>query len=415
MLAASLLHLFVAIAPGGMPFLNAARIDLRVLIFTLAIGLLSALGFGMIGALSQAPANALTSRIGMGMRRAQLRQVLVATQIAASLVLLAGGALLTRSFWNLQRQNLGMNDENVLTATISLGQAAYPTAQRQMAFYEQLQRNLRWGPGVNVVAISDSLPPGGYHHDQIYASLRVEGQPRFTSGTGGNVAWRWVTPEYFRALTIPLIEGRGFTSDELASANRFVVMSRSLAKRMFHGQDPLGRQVHLASGAPTDQDPPYTVVGVAEDVKNGGLTAGEEPEYYRLRGNRAEDWDRRAVVIVKSSLPAATMDHWIREQVASQRVPNRIWKTCIVRLPIIEDNVLYSQRSQCRKFTSTVQYGNWLFISERYYRVHFGRAACWEVTCEHCYEQQENDRRGQACRVCVVESVEHVRDQATSG
>ena len=156
-----------------------------------------------------------------------------------------------------------------------------------------------------------------YHHDQIYASLRVEGQPRFTSGTGGNVAWRWVTPEYFRALTIPLIEGRGFTDDELASANRFVVLSRSLAERMFYGQNPLGRQVHLASGAPADQDPPYTVVGVAGDVKNGGLVAGEEPEYYRLRRNRAEDWDRRAVVIVESSLPAATMEGWIREQVAS--------------------------------------------------------------------------------------------------
>src|SRR5450631_2676044 len=294
LLATALLRVFVAIAPGGMPFLSAAKIDGRVLFFTLSIGLLSALGFGVISGLGRTQANVLTSRSALGTRRARLRQVLVTTQIAVSLVLLAGGALLARSFWNLQRQTLGMNYENVLTATISLGQTAYPTAERRMAFFEQLQRNLRWGPGVTAVAMSDSLPPGGYHRDQIYASLRVEGQPRFASGTGGNVAWRWVTPEYFRTLNIPLIKGSGFTDDEVASANRFVVLSRSLAEQMFAGENPLGRQVHLASGAPADQDPAYTVVGVAEDVKNGGLAAGEEPEYYRLRRDREEDWDRGA-------------------------------------------------------------------------------------------------------------------------
>jgi predicted lysophospholipase L1 biosynthesis ABC-type transport system permease subunit len=86
---------------------------------------------------------------------------------------------------------------------------------------------------------------------------------------------------------------------------------------MFPGQNPLGRQVYLASRAPADQDPPYTVVGVAGDVKNGGLAAGEEPEYYRLRRSRGEDWDRRAVVIIRSSLPAAAMERWMREQIAS--------------------------------------------------------------------------------------------------
>ena len=317
MLTATLLHLFIGISPSGMPFLSAAKLDARALIFSLSIGLFCTLGFGLVTGVSRARANALTSRSALSMQRARLRQFLVTTQIAASLVLLAGGALLTRSFWNLQRQNLGMNYENVLTATISLGQTAYPTAERQMAFFEQLQRTLRWGPGVNAMAMSDSLPPGGYHRDQIYASLRVEGQPPYASGTGGNVAWRWVTPEYFRALNIPLIAGSGFTDDELSSASRFVVISRSLEERMFPGQNPLGRQVYLANRAPADQDPPYTVVGIAGDVKNGGLAAGEEPEYYRLRRSRAEDWDRSAVVIIRSSLPAAAMERWMREQIAS--------------------------------------------------------------------------------------------------
>jgi putative ABC transport system permease protein len=315
--AAALLPVFVAMAPDGMPFLNAAKLDARVLAFTLSASLLCAIGFGLLGGATPARAAALTSRNRLSMRHARLRQILVTTQIAASLLLLSGGALLTRSFWNLARQNLGLNDENVLTATISLGETAYPTAARQREFFEQLQQHLRWGPGIDALAISDSLPPGGYHRDSIYAGLRVEGQPRLASGTGGNVAWRWVTPDYFRALEIPMIEGSGFTEEQRNSSNRFVVLSRSLAERLFPGQSPLGRQVHLESGAPPDQDPPYSVVGVAGDVKNGGLAVGEEPEYYRLRRDSADDWGGTGVVIVKSSLPPAVMERWMQAQIQS--------------------------------------------------------------------------------------------------
>jgi putative ABC transport system permease protein len=315
--AALLLHVFILVAPAGMPFLSAAKVDSRVLAFTLFASVLCALCFGLATGLSQARAETLTGRNSLGIRHARLRQVLVATQIAACLVLLAGGMLLARSFRNLETQRLGMNYEDVLTATVSLGQSAYPNPARQMAFFQQLMGNLRWQPGVIDVAISDSVPPGGSHHDQIYASLRVEGQPRFAGGTGGNVAWRSVTPDYFRAFGIPLIEGSGFTAQDQTSSNRFIVLSRSLADRMFPGQIPLGRRVHLANGAPADQDPPFTVVGVAADVKNGGLAAGEEPEYYRLCRNHAEDWSRGGVVIVRSNLPAATMKNWLRTQIAA--------------------------------------------------------------------------------------------------
>jgi predicted permease len=315
--ATLLLRVFILIAPEGMPFLSAAKVDWRVLAFTLSASALCASGFGLVSGMTHAHVDSLTSRRGPGIRHARLRQFLVTAQIAASLVLLAGGMLLTRSFKNLENQKLGMSYQNVLTASLSLGQTAYPDQQRQMAFFEHLRRNLRWGPGIDAVAISDSLPPGGPHRDRVYAALRVDGQPRLASGTGGNVAWRWVTPDYFRALNIPLIEGSGFTDEDLTSDNRFVVLSSSLADRMFPGQVPLGRQVHLASAAPADQDPPFTVVGVAADVKNGGLAAGEEPEYYELRRNRAEDWDRGGVVIVRSNLPAEALKNWMRTQIAS--------------------------------------------------------------------------------------------------
>lgn len=317
LLAAALLRLFVAIAPGGMPFLSAARIDVRVLILALSAGFACALIFALLGGPSRMRIQTLVSRSHISIHHARLRQGLVVCQVAASLFLLSGGSLLARSFDDIEHQNLGLDDQRVLTAAVTLSQSGYPTSEKQMRFFTQLQQNLRFGPGIIAVAVSDSMPPGGRHHDQIYASLRVEGQPRYTSGTGGNVAWRWVTPDYFRTLQIPIVEGPGFTDDELTSPNRFMVLSRSLAARMFPGQSPLGKQIHLAVGAPAAQDPVYTVVGVAADVKNGGLTAGEEPEYYRLRRNRAEDWDRSAVILVKSSQPPAVIQPWLRSQVAA--------------------------------------------------------------------------------------------------
>jgi len=312
-----LLRIFVVLAPDGMPFLSKARIDLRILAFALATSLICGLFFGLLSAIRNVRVEALAGRTRIATRHALLRRWLVITQIAVSMVLLAGGALLAHSFWNIEKQSLGMNAENIVTAAISLGQISYPTPEGQLAFFQKLERNLRYGPGIEAFAITDSLPPGGYHDDQIYASLRVEGRPAFSSGTGGTVASRWVTPEYFRALQIPMVQGQGFTDEELSSNDHFVVLSKSLADRMFPGQSPLGQHLHLHNGAPAENNPLYTVVGVAADVKNGGLAGDEEPEYYRLRRQNAQDWDRSSTMILKTTLPPVVIEGWIRSQVAS--------------------------------------------------------------------------------------------------
>jgi predicted permease len=306
-----LLRLFIAMAPDGMPFMSKARIDLRILAFALATSLICAIFFGLLSGMRKTGADILAGRTRTTVRHTDLRRWLVIAQIAVSMVLLAGGALLAHSFWNIEKQSLGMNTENIVTAAISLGQTSYPTAESQMAFFQQLERNLRYGPGIAAFAISDSLPPDGHHRDTIYAGLNVEGRPALASGSGGRVAYRYVTPEYFRALQIPIVRGRGFTDEELTSNDRFVVLSKLLADRLFPGQNPLGQHLHLPGN-----DPAYTVVGVAADVKNGGLAGGEEPEYYRLR-QKAQDWDRSSVLILKTTLPPSTTEAWIRSQVAS--------------------------------------------------------------------------------------------------
>jgi putative ABC transport system permease protein len=333
-----LLRVFIVLAPDGMPFLNKARIDLRILISALAASLACAVCLGLLSAIRKPGAEALAGRTRITTRHALLRRWLVVAQIAVSMVLLAGGALLAHSFWNIEKQSLGMNDDNIVTAAISLGQTSYPTPESQKAFFQRLERNLRYGPGISAFAISDSVPPGGYHYDQVYASLRVEGKPAFSSGTGGTVASRWVTPEYFRALQIPIVQGQGFTDEEFTSNGHFVILSKSLARRLFPGENPIGQHLHLHNGAPKENDPSCTVVGVAADVKNGGLAEGDEPEYYQLRRQAAQDWDRSSILILKTTLPPGTIEEWVRTQVASldPTVPVDI-KTLSERVGILAD------------------------------------------------------------------------------
>ena len=310
-----LLKLFVTAAREGISFLEKARIDGRVLLFALAISLLCGTFAGLVPAMRRSRAEVLGGRTTTTVRHAVLRQWLVAGQISASMVLLAAGALLFRSFSKLESQPLGMNTQSIVTASLSLGQRAYPTAVSQMALFQRLQRELRYGPGVTALAISDSLPPGSYHRDQVYASLVTDGRPRWTDGTGGLVTWRWVTPDYFQTLGIPMMRGVGFREEELDSNDHFVVLSNALAGRVFPGQDPIRQRLQLGGGGAND--PWYTVAGVAADVKNGSLAGGDEPEYYRLRRNRAEDWNRDAAFLVKANLPAEVMEGWIRSRVAA--------------------------------------------------------------------------------------------------
>ncbi|HEY6413971.1 MAG TPA: ABC transporter permease [Edaphobacter sp.] len=314
-LAGLLLRVFLAIAPEGIPLLSKARIDGRIIAFTFALSSLCAVLAGLVPALQRPRAEALAGRTAVSSSHAVLRQWLVVAQIAASMILLTGGALLFRSFLKLQHQRLGMQTESVAAVSLSLGQKTYGTPERQMAFFQELQRMLRYGPGVRALAVSDTLPPGGYHRDQIYASIGIEGRQRPASGTGGLVAWRSVTPDYFSALDIPIVGGEGFTEEEQGSSDHFVILSRRLARRMFPGQNSVGHRLRLTGWTP--DNPWYTVVGVAEDVKNGGLAGEDEPEYYRLRRNRPEDWTRASTIIIKITLPPETVKGWVRAQVAA--------------------------------------------------------------------------------------------------
>jgi putative ABC transport system permease protein len=319
-LAEVLLRIFIAIAPAGIPFLTKAHLDLRIILFTVIVSVACGGLFGLAPALQKASPQLQNDRTFVSGSAAKIRQWLVVGQIAASVVLLTGGILFVRSFWNLQHQRLGMQTQNTLTATVTLEHQNYDTAERQMMFFLQLENLLQYGLGVNSVAASDSVPPDP-GRQIFFSSIGTATRPATPGRTGGLVSSRMVSPEYFRTLGIPLIEGRGFHQDEVSSSDHFVVLSKQLAARLFPGRNAMGERVQFDTNDLGGHAIPwYTVVGIAADVKNQGLAGEEEPEYYLLRRDRAEDWGdnwrRTEVFILRTTLPPEVMSRWIRTQIS---------------------------------------------------------------------------------------------------
>jgi putative ABC transport system permease protein len=311
-LAGILLRVFIAIAPAGIPFLAKAQLDLRIVLFTILLSLLCGAMFGVLPALERPRASALAARTSAAGGHAWMRRCLVAGQIAISMVLLTGAALLLRSFSNLAGQDMGLQTHGVIAAYIPLPGYRYTTNQKRMEFFLQAEAALRRLPGAQSVGMSDSLPPGGTHDEQIYNNMAIFGKPRATNGTGGMVAWRWVTPDYFSSLDIPIVRGQDFTEAERTQSERFLILSGLLASRMFGDQNPIGQRVQ-----PVPNGPWYTVMGVAANVKNAGLTGADEPEFYQLRRDVADDWTSSAVMILKTSLQPAAVAPWVRSQIAA--------------------------------------------------------------------------------------------------
>jgi putative ABC transport system permease protein len=319
-LAWLLLRVFVAVAPTGVPFLADARLDMRAMAAAILLALGSAVFFGVISALQQPRAAALTARRSQSRRHARMRRLLVTVQIAASVVLLTGASLMAHSFRNLTAQQLGMATSHVLAVRPSLTWARYTSAQAYMDFYLRIEAALRGLPGVTAVGISDSIPPddGKWHGSCRYPDLVVSGRPPAPAGVGGTVFTRDVTPDYFKALGIPIVLGRTFSEAERKETSGEMILSRKLASMLFPEEDAIGKHIQSATYMPYYQltGPVYTVVGIAGDVKNAGLAGGDEPELYTLRRNRPDDWNSHDVLEVQTGLPPSVVDPWIRSMIA---------------------------------------------------------------------------------------------------
>ena len=319
-LAEVLLRVFISLAPSGIPFLADAGLDLRIIGFAVLLALVCAAICGA-PALEKSRSLAVTARAANSGAHTRLRGFLVAAQIAVSVVLLSGASLFIRSFWNMQREDLGMQMKNVLTVRIPLVDSRYPGASDYMNFYLRAEAAMRQLPGVQAVGISNSLPPdaNSWHGGLRLADFFVVGRPPIPPETGGSVVERTVTPEYFRVLNIPILEGQGFTEEERSAKSDFIILSKRLAEWLFPKGDALGQHIRFANYHPyfSLDGPVFTVVGVAGDVKNAGLTGQDDPEYFELwSDHHPESWGRHCVFLVETNLPPAIVSEWLRVQIA---------------------------------------------------------------------------------------------------
>ncbi len=320
-LAYILLRVIVGSAPGGLPHLEDASIDLRVLLLAAGVSIGSSLLFGIAPSLRSPGASVLGGWRSTGDTKFGLRSALVTAQIAISLVLLTGAGLLLRSLWKLESVPSGMQTQRVMTAHFVLGRQSYGRESDQLAFFNELERRLASAPGVEAVAIADSVPPSGGTRSRPLATIEVSGKPRRPEGTGGMVAWRYVTPAYFAALGIPIRRGRGFSQQDRGANTNSIVLGEMLARALFPNEDPLGKRV-----LKSQQGDWFTVIGIAGDVKNRGLAGPGEPEYYLVRKAVPDatyrnqepplGW-RSAFVVARTAISPALTAGSIREIVAS--------------------------------------------------------------------------------------------------
>jgi len=312
--ADGLMALFVTLAPTGIPFIGKAQLDLRIAAFAALLSCVCAVIFGLAASLENPRLETLNAKTSSLRSHALLRRSLVTVQIAVSIVLLCGAVLLLRSFAKIERQNLGMQTGGVLTVKVALPWWRYNTDQKVMDFYLGLESALRRLPGTRAVAISDSIPPGGWQSGFRFSGLKVEGKPSISPGSDETGVGRTVTPDYFRALQIPISRGRPFSEQDRESNVDEVILSRSLAEKLFGNEDPIGKRFGMGlHGNATS-----VVVGVADNVKNNGLTADSEPEIYNLRRSVPAEWDsNRFVVILDSVMPAKAVQPWVHSAIAS--------------------------------------------------------------------------------------------------
>ncbi len=317
-LAWAMLHFFIGIAPSGIPRLEQAALDGRVLLFALAGSLISGLVFGLAPAVQTPTAESLAGWRGTGARRTLLRETLVAAQIAVSVVLLIGAGMLIRSLWNLQNVPLGLTAEHVVTADFILGKQRYSEDARQLQFFDDLESRLGTIPGVTAFTISDSLPPYGGVRSRPLAAIQVEGQSPFQEGTGGMVVWRYVTPGYFNTLGILIQRGRGFENGDLSAGESTIVLSDALARKLFPGGRALGQRL-IIDGQTS------MAIGIAADVRNNGPAGEISPEYYMLRKPAPDTtfrnqmpgngW-RQAKLAIRTPMSPTVMAGWLKREIA---------------------------------------------------------------------------------------------------
>jgi putative ABC transport system permease protein len=265
-------RLLVFVAPADVPRLSLATIDIRVLLTTLAVAVLAGFTFSLLPMLQVRRLNLRSSLTGSSGRssaapsRSRVRGILVVAELAMAVVLVCGAALLIRSFWTLQRVDLGFAAESVLKAEYQLPPSRYPVDFRrwpdfaeQHAFNTALLQRAATLPGVSAAAIAGNHPlDPGYTNSFTIVGREAEAR------TWPEISIRRVSPSYFETVDLKVLNGRSFRDSDTTTAAPVAIINAAAARRFFQGREPLGAHISFWGAS-------RLIVGVVADERFHGV------------------------------------------------------------------------------------------------------------------------------------------------
>jgi predicted permease len=302
-LAYGFLRALLRLNPGDIPRLNEASIDLRVLGFTLAVSVLTSVLFGILPALFAARINLVEflktggnrGSVGTGQR---VRGVLVMGEISLVVILLAGAGLLLRSYLNVEGVRPGFSSSTI-GMNIQLG-PQYGDLEQRFDFFRSLLGKIQSMPGVEAAGVTSALPLSG---TESISQFWVDG---YTNQKDQLVNDRNITPGYFSAMDIPVVEGRSFSENDAPGHPMVVIVNQAFAQKYFGGRDPIGMVVR-GSGP---KDPLRTVIGVVGNVRHTNLEMPARAELYEPL------WQTNiggsAYLVMRSTLPSGSIGTTVR-------------------------------------------------------------------------------------------------------
>ncbi|MGB7461251.1 MAG: ABC transporter permease [Candidatus Acidiferrum sp.] len=311
----------LTLAPADIPRLNEIDVSADVLFFAFLISILTGVLFGLAPALQAANPDQLENLreggrgSGVSRRHTRVSRMLVMSEVALSIILLAGAGLLLRSFWNVLEVRPGFDPSHLATVQIWIpisnnpANDPYSVEEKRADFLLELSRRVSALPGVDQASISgnDTLP---MNSGRNYSPFSIQGRPKESErGPVADIAV--VDKEYFRTMEIPLITGRNFTDTDTYKTKPVAVIDQTLARRYWLGQNPLGQELKFGFGRGLQG---LTIVGVAGDIKSDGFEAPSVPHIYVALGQFAPI---NAVVFLRSRRDAEELGQAVRREVES--------------------------------------------------------------------------------------------------
>jgi putative ABC transport system permease protein len=250
------------------PWLGHIALDARILAFTLGMSVVTGIVFGLAPAWRASRPDLNESlkegaRSGAGASRSRMRSALVVAEVALSLVLLVCAGLLIKSVMRLRRVDAGFKPDRIATMNVWLPSIKYPKGADRHNFYSRLIERVAALPGVEAAGVTSVLPVGGNFDGR---TVELEGRS-YGAGERSEVENYVVSPDYLRAMSIPLLRGRQLSAEDTADAPPVALISEAMARKLWGDVDPLGKRVRYYSVDPKDVRPWHTIVGVVADVR----------------------------------------------------------------------------------------------------------------------------------------------------